>query len=135
MAHWSNEDSGNEYQGTDTTMTNLKIFGLTLLTAILYACPAAAQHSAVLSWPASATPNATYSVKRSSVTGGPYAPIKITLAALTYTDDGLKAATTVCYVVTATAPGFDESDNSNEFCGTTGNDKAAAPSGLTVVIK
>lgn len=113
--------------------------GIASMVALLmfaHTCSAqAAPHQAVLTWGASPTPNSTYSVKRSTVSGGPYTTLKTGVAALTYTDSGLSSATNFCWIITATAPGFTESIPSNEKCGTTGQDQTASPGQLGVVVQ
>ncbi len=57
--------------------------------------------SASLSWTASASAVASYTVKRATVSGGPYTTVATGLTGTTYTDTGLVNGTTYYYVVTA----------------------------------
>lgn len=69
-----------------------------------------------LTWSASSGA-ASYTVKRSTTSGGPYATVATGVTATTYTNTGLKSKTTYCYVVTAVnASG--ESPNSNQASAT-----------------
>ena len=69
-----------------------------------------------LSWSAAAGV-ATYNVKRSGTSGGPYARLAST-SATSYTDEGLAGATTFYYVVSSTVSST-ESGNSVEVSATT----------------
>ena len=72
----------------------------------------ASSSSAILTWTASSDA-ASYTIKRSLVSGGPYTSIATGVTATTYTNTGLTAGTTYYYVVSAVnASG--ESANSNE---------------------
>lgn len=71
-------------------------------------------HSVVLNWGASSTPNVTYNVYRSTITGGPYSQINMGgISVLTFTDSAVSNGTTYFYVVRA-FDGTTESANSNE---------------------
>ena len=94
----------------------------------LTATPGNAQVS--LTWTASA--NATsYNVKRSAITGGPYATVS-SPAAATFTDTGLTNGTSYFYVVSA-ADSAGESANSSEAASkpTAPAQAPATPTGLT----
>ena len=81
-----------------------------------------------LSWAASAGAT-SYNVKRSAVSGGPYAPVA-SVTATSYTDTGLTNGTTYFYVVTASnASG--ESGNSPEASATPHLAPPPAPANLT----
>jgi fibronectin type 3 domain-containing protein len=73
-------------------------------------------HSVVLSWNASTTTVAGYSVYRSTLSGGPYTRINSSLvaAALKYTDSTVQSGTTYFYVTTAVDSSGSESLHSNE---------------------
>src|SRR5258708_1879389 len=71
----------------------------------------------------------SYSVKRATVSGGPYATIVSGLATQTYTDSGLTNGTTYFYVVTASNLGG-ESGVSNQASATPLPPPPVAPSGL-----
>lgn len=109
------------------------ILGLLLLTHTCSA--AAAPHQAVLTYGASSDAGATYTVKRSTTPGGPYTVVKTGITTLTFTDTPLTAATQFCWIVTATAPGKDESAPTNEACGTSKRDQTGSPGSLAVVVQ
>jgi fibronectin type 3 domain-containing protein len=69
-----------------------------------------------LNW-SSASGATSYSVKRSTTTGGPYSTIAATVTGVTYADTTVTNGTTYYYVVTA-ANGGGESTNSNESSAT-----------------
>lgn len=115
----------------------LRIVALPTLLLML-ALPGACQtttHKATLTWSASTTTGATYTVLRGSVPGGTKTAIQSGVAVVTYVDANLPSGTQECYQVTVQAPGFLDSDPSNEICGTTGKDKAASVSGFAVVFQ
>ena len=84
--------------------------------AVLILCtvPAFAQHWVALTWNATTGANG-YHIYRGN-TGGPYTTVG-TSAGLTYSDSGVTAGSTYCYVITAYNDGG-ESPNSNEKCAT-----------------
>lgn len=92
-------------------------------------------HQAVLTWTASATTGATYNILRASSSTGPFTAIQTGVIALTYTDANLPANTQVCYEVSASAAGMQDSSPTNVACGTTGKDPVAVPGTLTITIK
>lgn len=110
---------------------------LAVLAFSLIAMSATCQtsHSAIVSWTASATPNATYNLFKASSQSGPFTLLQGGIAGLTFTDANLPPNTQVCYQATTSAPGFADSDPSNTVCGTTGQDKASAPGALILVVK
>lgn len=116
-----------------------RVSGIASILAILlftHTCVAqAATHQGILAWGTSPTPGSVYTVKRSTTPGGPYTTIKTGLLVLTYTDTGLSATTKFCWVVTAVAQTFAESQPSNEVCATTGQDQTASPGALSVVVQ
>lgn len=100
------------------------------------------KHQSSLSWGASSTSGVTYNVKRSSISGGPYAIIAAGLTTTNYTDSNLQANTLYCYVVSATLtipasqgnPAVTlESPNTAEACGTTNKD-ITVPGSITLTI-
>lgn len=112
------------------------IASIVALFLFAHTCAAqAATHQGVLTWGASPTPGSVYTVKRSTTPGGPYTTIKTGLLVLTYTDTGLSATTNFCWVVTAVAQTFAESQPTNEVCKTTGQDQTASPGALSVVVQ
>jgi len=73
------------------------------------------QHSATLTWNASTSTVAGYSVYRSTVSGSGYTKINSSLVTtLTYTDSTVQSGTTYFYVTTAVDSSGNESVNSNE---------------------
>lgn len=111
---------------------------LPAVLVLLLARTCAAQppsHQASLSWGSSTSPGATYTVKRSTVAGGPYVTVTSGLAVTSYVDKGLSAATRYCYVVTATTPTLGESANSTEACGSTSKDVTAPVGTVTIVFQ
>lgn len=76
----------------------------------------------------------TFNFYRSLTAGGPYTQITTGQTACSFLDTTGAAGTKYFYVVTGNAPGFLESDNSNEVSGTFLS-KAAAPTGLAAVAK
>jgi hypothetical protein len=70
-------------------------------------------HSVLLNWQASTTPDVTYRIYRSSTSGGPYTLLASTGSALTYTDNAVQSGITYFYVVRA-VNSAGESLNSNE---------------------
>jgi hypothetical protein len=76
-------------------------------------------HSVVLSWNASTSTVAGYSVYRSTLSGGPYTRINSSLvAALNYTDSTVQSGTKYYFVTTAVDSSVDESMYSNEVSAT-----------------
>lgn len=92
-------------------------------------------HNATLTWGASTTTGATYSVLRGTVPGGSKTSIKSGLTALTFVDTPLAANSQFCYVVVASSPGLSDSVPSNEVCGKSGQDTVGAPGTLGVVFQ
>ena len=92
-------------------------------------------HSATLSWGASTTTGATYSVLRASTATGTFTVIKSGVTALTYVDSKLPANTQFCYEVVAQSAGNTDADPTPAACGTTGQDKTGAAGTLTVIFK
>lgn len=84
-----------------------------------------------LDWNDNTEPDlASYNVKRSTSSGGPYTQIdSVTIS--NYTDTTVTAGTTYYYVVTAVDAGSHESGNSNEASATPYDNPPAAPTGLT----
>jgi cellulose 1,4-beta-cellobiosidase len=82
-------------------------------------------HQSVLTWTASPTTGALYTIKRASTSAGPFTVLVSGITMLTYTDKGLAANVPFCYVVTATAPGMTESTPTTPACGTTAKDPQA----------
>ncbi|WP_426448057.1 pectinesterase family protein [Paenibacillus sp. S-38] len=84
-----------------------------------------------LNW-TSAAGAASYTVKRSNVSGGPYTAVASGLTTTQYIDEGLTNGTTYYYVVTATGP-TGESGPSGQIAVTPSEDavKPEAPAGLT----
>ncbi|NIO81063.1 MAG: hypothetical protein GTN53_10675, partial [Candidatus Aminicenantes bacterium] len=84
-----------------------------------------------LDWADNTEPDlASYNVKRSTTTGGPYTQIA-NVTASAYTDNNVTAGTTYYYVVTAVDTDSYESGNSNEASATPFDNPPAAPTGLT----
>jgi hypothetical protein len=81
-----------------------------------------------LSWSASSGA-ATYNVKRSTTSGGPYTTIKTGATATSYTDTGLTNGTTYYYVVSA-VNSAGESANSTQASATPQVSAPSAPTGL-----
>jgi cellulose 1,4-beta-cellobiosidase len=107
---------GVQSSGSGYAVSEFQIFGN--LTSLLPSTPTNLTATAVSSsqvnlvWAAST--NATgYNVKESTVSGGPYTVIATNISTLTYTNTGLNAGTTYCYVVSATNS-YGESANSVE---------------------
>ena len=67
--------------------------------------------SAALSWTASASAVASYTVKRATVSGGPYANVATGLTGTSYADTGLVNGTTYYYVVTSVAADASTADS------------------------
>lgn len=91
------------------------------LAGVLYLA-ATSVHQIKLTWNASVTPNVTYTVKRSTVSGGPYTTQVSGITGLSYADNGLAGNSKFCYVITSTlvtAAGSIESSPSTEVCATT----------------
>jgi fibronectin type 3 domain-containing protein len=84
-----------------------------------------------LTWSAS-TGAASYIVKRSETSGGPYAPVASGIAATSYTDTDVMNGTWYFYVVIAVNPGG-ESPPSNEASARPIPGVPAAPTGLAAV--
>jgi len=84
-----------------------------------------------LTWTASAGA-ATYNVKRSTTTGGPYTAVQTGITGTTCTDTGLTDGTTYYYIVTAVNSGG-ESSPSNQASATPNPPPPPAPAGLTAV--
>nr|AFK65338.1 mannan endo-1,4-beta-mannosidase B precursor [Paenibacillus mucilaginosus K02] len=95
-------------------LPNLKTYGgggvVTAPAAPSGLAAAAGDKQAVLSWTASAGA-ASYTVKRSAASGGPYTTVAAGITGTSYTDTGLTGGTTYYYVVTA-ANSAGESANS-----------------------
>jgi hypothetical protein len=74
------------------------------------------QHSVLLSWTASTSPNIEgYNIYRGEISGGPYSKLNSSLNASTsYTDSTVTDGTTYYYVTTAVNSGFQESTYSNQ---------------------
>ena len=70
-----------------------------------------------LGWSASAGAT-SYTVKRSTTSGGPYSTIATAVTSTSYTNTALRSGTSFCYVV-ASVNAFGQSGNSNEACATT----------------
>jgi titin len=84
-----------------------------------------------LDWNDNTEPDlASYNVKRSTTSGGPYTQID-SVTVSNYTDTTVTAGTTYYYVVTAVDAGSHESGNSNEASATPYDNPPAAPTGLT----
>jgi hypothetical protein len=80
---------------------------------------ASTDHSATLSWDNGDSTATSYKVYRSSVSGGPYAPINSSpLSATTYKDSTVTAGATYFYVVTETNSSGVESQFSSEVTAT-----------------
>lgn len=76
---------------------------------------APAQHSVLLSWTASVSPNITgYNVYRSATAGGPYSKISSLDPNTNYTDSTVTNGSTYYYVTTAVDSNSQESTHSNE---------------------
>ena len=76
---------------------------------------APAQHSVLLSWTASVSPNITgYNVYRSTSSGGPYSKIASLDPNTSYTDGSVTNGSTYYYVTTAVDSSNQESANSNQ---------------------
>src|SRR5205823_2097017 len=72
----------------------------------------------------------SYTVKRATVSGGPYAPVMSGVTTTNYVDAGLTNGTLYYYVVSATSSNG-ESPNSNEASATPVPAVPAAPTGVT----
>lgn len=115
----------------------MRILALLMITAGMMVAQAA--HSVTLTWAWSQGTGGTatgFSVKRATVTGGPYTTIgSTTVSTLTYVDTtGLVEGTKYFYVVTATGPGG-ESAPSGEASGTIPFSVPVAPATPTVTAK
>ncbi len=101
-------------EGPNSTQVNATPVAPPVAPTGLVAAPGNAQ--VALSW--GAVSGATsYSVKRATVSGGPYTAIKTGLTTASYTDSGLTNATAYYYVVSATNAGG-ESANSTQVSAT-----------------
>lgn len=117
----------------------LKLICLLLASAMMTVLTAqSANHSATLTWVASAT-DAThdtptgYNVKRSAVSGGPYTTVGSTASpTTTYVDSTVLGGATYFFVVTA-FNGGGESVPSNQVTCTVPFQKPQAPTGLSAV--
>jgi hypothetical protein len=75
----------------------------------------AVQHSVVLSWTASTSPNIQgYNIYRSGTSGGPYSKISSMDPNVSYTDSTVVSGSTYYYVTTAVDSSSEESTNSNQ---------------------
>lgn len=110
--------------------------------AIMYSCNStkvvhAGQHSVALSWNAVTFTGATitYTVREGSVSGGPYNTVlKTGLAAITFNDVNVTAGDR-CYVIVASAPGFNDSAPSKEACVNVPVDTLPQVGGLAAVVQ
>jgi len=85
-----------------------------------------------LSWTAS--PGAiSYTIKRATVSGGPYTPVSAGVNITSHSDTGLTASTTYYYVVSA-VNGSGESTDSTQANATTLTAPPDAPAGLTTIL-
>jgi hypothetical protein len=84
-----------------------------------------------LDWNDNTEPDlASYNVKRSTTSGGPYSQVaNVTVSS--YTDNSVTAGITYYYVVTAVDTDSEESGNSNEASAMPYDNPPAAPTGLT----
>ena len=73
----------------------------------------AAMHAVVLTWTASTTPNVTYDLLRSTVSGGPYTQIQNGITAPSATDNSVSSGATY-YYVTRSEDSAGQSVDSNE---------------------
>lgn len=67
-----------------------------------------------VAWTASATPNVTYNVYRSTVSGGPYTLQGTGIGQLTFRDENVTPGSAYYYVVTAVDSNKNESAHSSE---------------------
>lgn len=111
----------------------LRIFVLPVLLAFLSItgnCQTPA-HGANLSWNSVGVSGATYTVLRSSTSGGAKTTIKSGITGTSVTDS-LSANTAACYTIVTSVPGMTDSAPSNEICGVSGKDSAPSVSGFAV---
>lgn len=108
-----------------------------LLIALVLVASAFAQsgsHSVTLNWVASTTPNVTYNVYRSTVSGSGYSQINASPVTTTsFLDANVTNGTTYFYVVRA-FDGTTESVNSNQVTAVIPS-APAPPTNLTVTVK
>jgi beta-galactosidase len=95
--------NGGQGNGTGAASTEAMVTPAPLVTGLT---AAAANGQVMLSWPA-ITAGASYNIKRSSVSGGPYATIALNLTGTNYTDHQTATCQTYYYVVTLTNAGFE----------------------------
>jgi hypothetical protein len=107
-----------------TNVAPLLLIPLILSLALFFGRSVTAQaagHGIKLTWTQSTTPSLTANtVYRSAVSGGPYTLVWTGSPTTSYNDPmtSTNQGTKACYVVTATATGMVESQNSNESCNT-----------------
>ena|ERR1700687_1300127 len=107
-----------------TNISPILILGLVLSTCLYFTFVTHAQaagHGIKLTWTQSPSPNLTANtVYRGTVSGGPYTQIWTGTPTITYNDPMTPSnqGTKACYVVTATASGMLESQQSAESCST-----------------
>lgn len=116
----------------------LRVLSLPLMLMILaYSCNAQAAHKGTLTWGASPSSGATYTVYRApatknsdgTFTPGTFAQVASGVSALTYVDTPLNANSSFCWQVTATAPSMSESTPLGPACGITNKDQTSSPTG------
>ena len=123
------------YSGSDSQLWRTSILGTPLpmppTPAGLAATPASISQIN-LSWTVS--PGAiSYTIKRASVSGGPYTIVAVSVNTPSYSDTGLLSSTTYYYVVSA-VNGSGESADSAQAQATTLTAPPDAPTGLTTVL-
>jgi len=77
-------------------------------------CMTGSGHSVGLNWNASSTPNVTYKIYRTTISGGPYTFLASPGTAINFTDPNIQSGQTYYYVVTSVDSSNKESVFSNQ---------------------